>query len=143
MFKEKYNFQKHIWDKSTFINMFTYLNSMRLWNFKETNFWKNYCMVFILEIGFQLQWMKWKNYGSFGKIMKIERIMKLQEKYRLITRRVLNSNANPYTGSSKILYSFHWSKFTKRSSYSHKIQRSQETWTFPFKKVERFTMLLS
>jgi len=77
---------------------------------------------------------------KFEEIMKIERIMKLQEKYRLITQRVLNPNANPYTGSRKILYSFRWSKFTKRSSSSHKIQRSQETWTSPFKKVERFTM---
>ena len=62
---------------------------------------------------------------KFEEIMKIERIMKLQEKYRLITQRVLNLNANPYTGSRKILYSFHWSKFTKRSSSSHKIQRLQ------------------
>ena len=39
---------------------------------------------------------------KFGKIMKIERIMKLQEKYRLITQRVLNPNANSFVGSRKI-----------------------------------------
>jgi len=36
------------------------------------------------------------------RIMKSERIMKLQEKYRPITQRVLNPNANSFVGSRKI-----------------------------------------
>ena len=70
MFKAKYNFQRRIWYKSTFMNMFTYLNSMPSWNLKETEFWKDYCMVFVLKLGFQLQWMKEKELWNLEKIMK-------------------------------------------------------------------------
>ena len=77
------------------------------------------------------------------ELWNLERIMKLQEKYRLITQRVLNPHANPYTGSMEILYSFCWSKFTKEELSFSKIQRSQNTCAFPFKKSKRFTMLKS
>jgi hypothetical protein len=77
------------------------------------------------------------------ELWNVERKMKLQEKYRLITQRVLNPHANPYTGSMAILYSFRWSKFTKEELSFSKIQRSQKTCAFPFKKSKRFTMLKS
>ena len=62
-----------------------------------------------------------KNYEKYG------RILKLQEKYWLITQRVMNLNANPYTGSMIILLSFSWPKIQNEElSFSRKLRGNNE-----------------
>ena len=59
-----------------------------------------------------------------NEVKKYEKMeeLKLQEKYRLITQRVLNPNANSFVGSRKICIPSVGPRFTKWSSSSHKIQ---------------------
>ena len=62
--------------------------------------------------------IKIKSSTSMNEVKKYEKMeeMKLQEKYRLITQRVLNPNANPYTGSMIIFIILPLVQNTKRGA---------------------------
>lgn len=75
------------------------------------------------------------------ELWNVERKMKLQEKYRLITQRVLNPHANPYTGSMAILYSLVGPNLQKRSYPSQRFKGHKRLVPFRSRNLKIFTML--